>query len=703
MRQGDLSPVVTTLVEAADPEKVSAAALAAYALEASRAPAAREIALVASLAPTPLDPPEVVGVVGVLLSDDLFPAEMRLRGSDAAYVTNLAVASRARRRGVASDLLGAAERFARESGRRTVWCRVDDDNETARGMYERRGYAPREPPRLAKYRGVVSAAYGFAGIAHFVDLVFGPSACAIAAGAPSFAEMTTEQKSLALIWCALGPASTACDAAARRTKTMNAPQKLSVAGLVAYGAFEMALACSCAVWFGARGGDAATGAVAVQAVVLACYKALAPGARGGKITLAKTVSSAGEPPPFGDGDDGDERFASLFLGFVRVRASDGKKDDEPENDGFWRKQKRRAERTRAAASKKKNGLGSSSAARDPRVDDGWVADIPEPPLVTRGAVVTETTDANDGDDSDPAQSPSEDYERDASGRVVYAARGFFYDGVRPSDGADYGMTERVKVAVGIVGRKRERVFALRKTLGSVGGVAGVASEVFAVTMDRPLGVVVERDTDGRVRVADFVEGSRAGRAAAVAQLQGLNENAGARAPKRGDVVRAFTTTTLSYGPRAQLLGDLSGTKRAVVLFGADDQPWGKTIGALKSGLVADGAVTLILERDLDAARAAAWTPERTPGDPEEETRRSETRLRASNRREKKNETLRAPSRSSARLRTVGGTSEGKGTADHVGDGRERVSQAPSGVPDPVNASLVVAGASFLLLIVTGFS
>jgi len=224
-------------------------------------------------------------------------------------------------------------------------------------------------------------------------------------------------------------------------------------------------------------------------------------------------------------------------------------------------------------------------------------------------------------------------------------------------------------------------------------------------MDRPLGVVVERDTDGRVRVADFVEGSRAGRAAAVAQLQGLNENAGARAPKRGDVVRAFTTTTLSYGPRAQLLGDLSGTKRAVVLFGADDQPWGKTIGALKSGLVADGAVTLILERDLDAARAAAWTPERTP-DPEEETRRSETRLRASNRREKKNETLlsrKTPSRSSARLRTVGGTSEGKGTADHVGDGRERVSQAPSGVPDPVNASLVVAGASFLLLIVTGFS
>jgi hypothetical protein len=105
-------------------------------------------------------------------------------------------------------------------------------------------------------------------------------------------------------------------------------------------------------------------------VVLACYKALAPGARGGKITLAKTVSSADEPPPFGDGD-ADERFASLFLGFVRVRASDGKKDDESENDER-RKQKRRAERTRAAASKKKKRLVERRArpARRRRVGRG---------------------------------------------------------------------------------------------------------------------------------------------------------------------------------------------------------------------------------------------------------------------------------------------------------------------------------------------
>lgn len=664
MRQGDLSPVVATLVEAADPEKVSAAALAAYALEASQAPAAREIALVASLAPTPLDQPEVVGVVGVLLADDLFPSEMRIRGSDAAYVTNLAVASRARRRGIANDLLHSAERFASENGRSTVWCRVDDDNHVARGFYKRRGYAPREPPRLVKYRDVVSSLYGFAGLAHFIDLVFLNSTVAVAAGAPAFGEMTGLEKALALAWCAAGPLATAANATAKKT---NAPS-LAVAGLVAYGAFETALACSCAFLFGARGGDAATGAVFVQAVVLACYRALAPGARGGKISLAKTVEPRREREDDGDGD-GDERFRnerfySLFLGF-RVAASRSDFTDATDDTNA------------------KNAQARSDAIRwrtldDAREEDGWVADLPEP-SPTRSADFSDVL---------------EDYERDSSGRVVYAARGFFYDGVRPSDAADFGMTERVKVAVGIVGKKRERVFALRKVLGTRGGVAGAESDVFAVTMDRPLGVVVERDVDGRVRVADFVEGSRAGRAAAVAQLQGLNENSGARAARRGDVVRAFTTTTLSFGPRAQLLGDLSGTKRAVVLFGADDQPWGKTIGALKSGLVADGPVTLILERDRDAARAEAWTPEPTPPG-EEDSARENYLARSALARVDKRKSAAPKKRTSAEktLRTVGSPS----------DDRRRVSQAPSVVPDPVNASLLVAGAAFVALVVTGFS
>ena len=693
MRQGDLSPVVATLVEAADPEKVSAAALAAYALEASQAPATRETALVATLAPTPLDSSreQVVGVVGVLLSDDLFPAEMRIRGSDAAYVTNLAVASRARRRGVASRLLVEAERFASENGRSTVWCRVDDDNATAREMYARRGYAPREPPRLLKYRDVVSTAYGFAGLAHFVDLVVGNSVLASAAGAPGFWEMSGLQKALAMLWCALGPASAACVAVGKKR---DAPE-IAVAGLVAYGFFETALACSCAFLFGAKGGDAATGAVAVQAVVVACYRALAPGAQGGKLSLAKTVEPFETRAPPGDKKaDAEERFASLFLGFrARKSASPdaglaGSDSDDTSGGTETIRSGTDPIRFRVLGDGKEHARVAEDAPgkRDPRADDGWVAETPEPTTLRRESEVAREENSS-----------FEDYERDASGRVVYAARGFFYDGVRPSDGVTYGMTERVKVAVGIVGKRRERVFALRKTLGRRDGVAGAASEVFAVTMERPLGVVVERDTDGRTRVADFVEGSRAGRAAAVAQLQGLNETAGARAPKRGDVVRAFTTTTLSYGPRAQLLGDLSGTKRVVVLFGADDQPWGKTIGALKNGLIADGPVTLILERDLDPARAAAWTPEPTP-EPTPELRRGAPRRS----RDGGFSALAGRSSANRAPRAVGDPVAGN-DSNAVGAKRERVSaMSSSGVPDPVNASLVVAAAAFVLLIATGF-
>ena len=60
--------------------------------------------------------------------------------------------------------------------------------------------------------------------------------------------------------------------------------------------------------------------------------------------------------------------------------------------------------------------------------------------------------------------------------------------------------------------------------------------------------------------------------------------------------------------RAQLLGDLKGTKRTVVLFGADGQPWEKTFTALTTGLVADGPVTLVLERAQAGSPGALWAP-----------------------------------------------------------------------------------------------
>lgn len=652
MTSGDLAPVVATLVEAADPGKVTASALAAYALEASQADPRSEVALVASLAPTPIDTPEVVGVCGILLDDDLKPKEMRLRGTNAAYVTNLAVASRARNKGIASDLLSQAEQLAKKNGCKTVWCRVDGDNELARRMYSRRNYAPREPAKVITFRKTMATAYGFAGVAHFVDLVVGPSTLVMSAGAPDFYGMNVPQQILALVWCVLGPASFVANKVAEE----NGAPKIAVAGLVVYSVFETALACLCAFYYGAKGGDAATGAVAVQAVVFLCYKTLAPGNQGEKISLAKDIEMEdtfvsmwiGWRGVGGEGGVGSQ----LGVGAIshRTQAACKASDNNNENDVQW------------------NTLSSG----DPRVDDGWVGDVAEPLL---GSV-------NSFGSRDEA-SEKEEYERDDSGRMVYAAHGFFYDGILPSDVELYGMTERVKVDVGIVGKKRQRVFALRKRLGTRNGVVGAESDIVEVTMERPLGIVVDRDLDGFMRVADFVEGSRAGRANAVAQLQGMNQ-VGAQTPKKGDVVRAFTTTTLSYGPRAQLLGDLSGTKRAVVLFGADDQPWGKTIGALKNGLVADGPVTLILERERDSGRANAWTPEPAPVEKPQRT--------------KKNNFLGQKTTTGSRNADF----DSAPRSETNSAGRQRVSNVTSNAVDPINAALAAAGVSFVLLIFTGF-
>jgi hypothetical protein len=322
------------------------------------------------------------------------------------------------------------------------------------------------------------------------------------------------------------------------------------------------------------------------------------------------------------------------------------------------------------------GGGTSTDSGDARSQDGWVSEDAEP--------------------QPPPASQVDEYERDKSGRMVYVPRGYYYDGVRPSDEGD-----RIKVDVGVVGSRRQRTFALRKVLSSSSSSASSStsssstSDIFESTMEKPLGIVFERDTEGRVRVADFIEGSRAGRAAAVQRMQGGVNNAtvgpgpggvGAAA-KRGDVLRACTTTTLSFGPRAQLLGDLSGTKRAVVLFGCDGQPWNKTVGALTAGLVADGPVTLLLERARDEARANAWTPEEL----EREQTNAGKMGSAAGRRDLK---------AGARARAGGGSGGRRRTAG--GGGRRRV-EDESNVPDAINGAFLVSGISFLLLIAAGFN
>ena len=129
-----------------------------------------------------------------------------------------------------------------------------------------------------------------------------------------------------------------------------------------------------------------------------------------------------------------------------------------------------------------------------------------------------------------------------------------------------------------------------------------ASEVLSGTAARPLGIIFEDDADGRARVADFVKGSDAARANDVAALAPF----GRQCARRGDVLRAFTATQVVYRTTAALTGDLSGTKRVRTLFGADEVPWGEVSAALANGRVADGPITLVLERDGDRERAENW-------------------------------------------------------------------------------------------------
>jgi hypothetical protein len=155
---------------------------------------------------------------------------------------------------------------------------------------------------------------------------------------------------------------------------------------------------------------------------------------------------------------------------------------------------------------------------------------------------------------------------------------------------------RFSIDVGAVDARRPFTFLFAPKLSS-------PSTIFAVTLPRPLGVVFAPDRQGRCRVESLVEGSHAERASRVGALSPL----GAQAPAVGDLLRATTATSFSFTPQAQLFGDLSGTKRLVLLFGCDGQAYRKTFAALKSGLAKDGPVTLVLERPGPKSLDAFWS------------------------------------------------------------------------------------------------
>ncbi|CAL8462452.1 g1985 [Coccomyxa elongata] len=159
--------------------------------------------------------------------------------------------------------------------------------------------------------------------------------------------------------------------------------------------------------------------------------------------------------------------------------------------------------------------------------------------------------------------------------------------------------DRVRVHVGPINALEPRTYVFTRTLPQ-------PSKVLAVSLPRPMGVVLEEDARrGRIAVSGFVEGSVAEKRHKVAKLNRVLEDSSVLV---GDVLRGFTCTNFVY--RTQALFGAQAPQRTIVLYGADKQKWPQVMGALRKGDKSDGNVTLVVERrlerqDADAAEARA--------------------------------------------------------------------------------------------------
>jgi hypothetical protein len=114
-----------------------------------------------------------------------------------------------------------------------------------------------DPAPLDSFRKLMGGLYGGAGVAHLADLLVGPSALLLAAGAPIFADLPPAGQAFALLWCAAGPVSFAASRAD--------DPRIADAGLVFYGLVEVVGA------YLTHNSEAFANALGVQGVVLAAW------------------------------------------------------------------------------------------------------------------------------------------------------------------------------------------------------------------------------------------------------------------------------------------------------------------------------------------------------------------------------------------------------------------------------------------------
>ena len=291
MRPDDLPAVIEIPVDASDPAEASAAALASYAREAVVASPREERALVAETAEDPLEPREVVGVVGVLMEDRLKPPgdatgrrEHRLRAQRPRRRRE--GATKRRRQGAPPRRRACAPRAPDSKRWPAAWTATTPSRA---GCTTEAAIDPSSPRNSSRSANSWRPSTRFAGVAHAVDLLVGPSALPAMVGAPAWGPWTPRRDS---------PPRRA----ARRTRRPPPNVQdaaVAVAGLVAYGLFEVALA-------GVRGGIRRRWGTPPRPpspskpVVFTCYRVLTPGPQRGRVNLGKSLrasTTTTTPPP----------------------------------------------------------------------------------------------------------------------------------------------------------------------------------------------------------------------------------------------------------------------------------------------------------------------------------------------------------------------------------------------------------------------
>ena len=186
----------------------------------------------------------------------------------------------------------------------------------------------------------------------------------------------------------------------------------------------------------------------------------------------------------------------------------------------------------------------------------------------------------EGKEYEVSDDDADDVARDNAGELCYRA-------VRYTP----FLTEReendmvFRLDVGLVGRTQPRSY-LFQPLNRANG------QLYSITLEKPLGLIVEEDKKkGRARIVEIIENSQA---AQLANKAKLDPTARASAPQVGDTLRGLTTTVVTWGEGALIA---QTPQREIVVFGCDNQKFSDVSVAMKRSMKADGAITLVLERE----------------------------------------------------------------------------------------------------------